>query len=69
MQCQEIQLIFYISDRMAEKIKELDQLDVKAEIVSIQEKIHPSSSVEDTCTVKKQEEILPSFTVEETCNV
>ena len=44
-------LRFYISDRMAENMKEKQkQLEVKEEIVSIQEK------VEDTCTVYKEEE-------------
>ena len=41
-------LPFYISDRMAENIKEkLEQLEVNEEIVSIQ------GEVEDTCTVYK----------------
>ena len=45
-------LLFYISDRMAENMKDkLEQLEVKEVIVSIKEDTLPSSSVEDTCTV------------------
>ena len=47
----------------------LEQLEVKEEIVSIQEDTLPSSIVEDTCTVYKQEDTLPSSTVEDTCTV
>ena len=42
---------------MAEIIKEEQKkLEVKEEIVSIQEEILPSPTVEDTCTVHKQED-------------
>ena len=42
---------------MAEIMKEeQNKLEVKEEIVSIQEEILPSSIVEDTCTVYKQED-------------
>ena len=42
---------------MAENMKDkLEQLEVKEEIVSIQEDTLSFSTVEDTCTVYKQEE-------------
>ena len=42
------------SDRMAKFIKEelnIEEFEIKEEIVSFQEEILPSSTVEDTCTV------------------
>ena len=55
---------------MAENMKEdLEQLEVKKEIISIQEDILPSSTVEDTYTVYKQEDTFPYSTVEDTCTV
>ena len=47
-------LIKLFSDRMAETIKEelnIEQFEIKEEVVSIQEEILPSSTVKDTCTV------------------
>ena len=44
----------YFSDRIAEIIKEeinIEEFEIKEEIVSIKEEILPSSTVEDTCTV------------------
>ena len=53
---------------MAEIIKEEQKkLEVKEEIVSIQEEILPSPTVEDTCTVYIKEYILPFSSVEDTC--
>ena len=49
----------YFSDRMAENIKEeldLEEFDIKVEIVSNKEEILPSSSVEDTCTFYLQQD-------------
>ena len=47
-------LIKLFSDRMAETIKKelnIEQFEIKEEVVSIQEEILPTSTVKDTCTV------------------
>ena len=49
--------------------EDLEQLEVKEEIVSIQEDTLSSSTVEDTCTLYKQKDTLPSSTVEDTRTV
>ena len=44
----------YFSDRMAETIEEelnLEEFEIKEEIISFKEEILPSSTVDDTCTV------------------
>ena len=44
----------YFPDRMAEIIKEelnIEEFEIKEEIVSFKKEILPSSTVEDTCTV------------------
>ena len=44
----------YFPDRIAEIIKEelnIEEVEIKEEIVSIKEEILPSATVEDTCTV------------------
>ena len=46
--------LVHFSDRMAKFIKEelnIEEFEIKEEIVSFQEEILPSSTVEDTCTV------------------
>ena len=47
----------------------LERLEVKEEIVSIQEDTLPSSIVEDTCTVYKQKDTFPYSTVDDTFTV
>ena len=68
---------------MVEIIKEeldVEEFQIKEEIVFIKEEILPSSSVEDSCTVnlhkddikmeyRKIQGKLPSSTVEDTCTV
>ena len=44
----------YFSDRMTETIKEeidLEEFEIKEEIISFKKEILPSSTVEDTCAV------------------
>ena len=51
--------IFYISERMTVYIKEvliMEEMEIKEEKIPIQEKICPSSSLEETCTLDVQTE-------------
>ena len=47
-------MLVHFSDKMAKFIKEelnIKEFEIKEEIVSFQEEILPSSTLEDTCTV------------------